>query len=74
MAERLVTPTDVFVVMSFAEKGHLKDAYNTFKRVCEVNGFNAFKVDHHIDPRERIVPAIFSSIKRSAFILSLIHI
>ena len=31
LAERLITPTEVFVIMSFAEKGHLKDAYNTFK-------------------------------------------
>lgn len=70
LAERLITPTAVFVVMSFAEKGHLKDAYNTFQRVCKENGFFAFKVDHHIDPKQRIVPAIFSSIRRSAFIIS----
>ena len=70
LAERLITPTDVFVMMSFAEKGHLKDAYNTFQRVCKENGFLAFKVDHHIDPKQRIVPAIFSSIKRSAFIIA----
>ena len=56
--------------MSFAKKGYLKDAYNTFKRVCKENGFSAFKVDHHIDPQQRIVPAIFSSIRRSAFIIS----
>lgn len=70
LAERLVTPTDVFVVMSFAEEGHLMDAYDTFERVCKENGFVAFKVDHHFDPRQRIVPAIFSSIRRSAFIIA----
>jgi hypothetical protein len=70
LAERLITPTDVFIVMSFAEKGHLLDAYNTFKRVCKESGFFAFKVDHHLDPRQRIVPAIFSSIRRSAFIIA----
>ena len=48
LAERLIMPTDVFVIMSFAEKGHLKDAYNTFQRVCKANGFHAFKIDHHI--------------------------
>jgi hypothetical protein len=70
LAERLVTPTDVFVVMSFAEEGHLLDAYDTFERVCKEKGFVAFKVDHHVDPRQRIVPAIFSSIRRSAFIIA----
>jgi hypothetical protein len=70
LAERLITPTDVFVIMSFAEKGHLKDAYNTFKRVCKDNGFNAFKVDNHLDSQQRIVPAILSAIRRSAFIIT----
>ena len=70
MAERLITPTDVFVVMSFSEEPHLMDAYDTFQRVCKENSFVAFKVDHHIDPKQRIVPAIFSSIRRSAFIIA----
>jgi hypothetical protein len=70
LAERLITPKDVFVVMSFADKPHLKDAYNTFQRVCKDNGFLGFKIDHHIDPKQRIVPSIFSSIKRSAFIIA----
>lgn len=70
LAERLITPTDVFVIMSFAEKGHLKDAYNTFRRVCEANGFTAFKVDAHLDAKQRIVPAIMNSIRCSAFIIA----
>lgn len=70
LAERLITPTDVFVVMSFADRGSLKDAYATFKRVCEKYGLNAFKVDHHIDRQQRIVPAIMTAIRRSAFIIA----
>jgi hypothetical protein len=70
LAERLITPTDAFVIMSFAEKGHLKDAYNTFRRVCEANGFKAFKVDNHLDPKQRIVPGIMNAIRRSAFIIA----
>lgn len=70
LAERIITPTDVFVVMSFAEKGHLKDAYNTFRRVCKERKFFAFKVDHHLDPKQRIVPTILDSIRRSAFIIA----
>ncbi|HEX5871377.1 MAG TPA: hypothetical protein VFY65_13210 [Longimicrobium sp.] len=70
LAERLIMPTDVFVVMSFAEKGAFKDAYATFRRVCEKHGLNAFKVDHHIDRQQRIVPAIMTAIRRSAFIIA----
>jgi hypothetical protein len=70
LAERLITPTDAFVIMSFAEKGHLKDAYNTIRRVCDDNGFNAFKVDQHMDPKLRIVPSIMNAIRRSAFIIA----
>jgi hypothetical protein len=70
LAERLITPTDAFVIMSFAEKGHLKDAYNTFRRVCDAMGFAAFKIDHHIDRNQRIVSGIISAIRRSAFIIA----
>jgi hypothetical protein len=70
LAERLITPTEVFVIMSFAETGPLIDAYNTFQRVCIANGFRAFKVDQHFDARQRIVPSIISSIRRSAFIIA----
>jgi hypothetical protein len=70
LAERLITPTEVFVIMSFAEKGYLKDAYNTFVRVCKENKFTAFKVDHHLDSKQRIVPAIMEAIRRSAFLIA----
>lgn len=70
LAERMITPTEVFVVMSFADRGDLRDAYNTFRRVCEANGFRAFKVDQHLDPRQRIVPSIMDAIRRSAFIIA----
>lgn len=70
LSERLITPTDAFVIMSFAEKGYLKDAYNTFVRVCSAAGFKAFKIDHHFDRSQRIVPGIINAIRRSAFIIS----
>jgi hypothetical protein len=70
LAERLVTPTEVFIIMSFAETGLLIDVFNTFKRVCSANGFRAFKVDQHFDARQRIVPSIINSIRRSAFIIA----
>jgi hypothetical protein len=70
LAERTILSSDVFVVMSFEDKPHLRDAYNTFRRVCAEKNFNAVKVDHHLDNRERIVPAIFSNIKRAAFVIA----
>lgn len=70
LAERLIMPTDVFVIMSFAEKGHLRDAYNTFCRVCKANGFKAFKVDQHFDSSQRLVPSIIGAIRKSAFIIA----
>jgi hypothetical protein len=70
LAERLILPTRAFVIMSFAEDGHLIDAYNTFERVCREYGFTAFKVDQHLDNQQRIVPNIFSSIRHSAFIIA----
>jgi hypothetical protein len=70
LAERLITPTEAFVIMSFAEKGDLRDAYNTFLRVCREKGFTAFKVDNHLDAKQRIVPSIMNAIRRAAFIIA----
>lgn len=70
LSQKLVISKDVFVIMSFADKGHLKDAYNTFHRVCGDVGFTAFKIDHHFDANQRIVPNIIRSIRRSAFIIA----
>jgi hypothetical protein len=56
--------------MSFAEKGDLRDAYNTFLRVCREKGFTAFKVDNHLDAKQRIVPSIMNAIRRAAFIIA----
>jgi hypothetical protein len=70
LAERTILSSDVFVVMSFDNKPYLNDAYGTFVRVCKEMSFSAVKVDNHLDGNERIVPAIFSNIKRSAFVIA----
>ncbi len=69
LAERLVKPSEAFVIMSFAQRGELTDAYDTFVRACEKAGYKAFKVDEHLDPKQRIVPGIVSAIRRSAFVI-----
>ena len=65
LAERVIVSTEAFVIMSFAEKGDLKDAYNTFLRVCEDFDLHAFKVDDHIDVHRRIIPNIIDAIRRN---------
>jgi hypothetical protein len=70
LAERAILSSEVFVVMPFEDRGHLRDAYNTFRRVCKEKNFTAMKVDHHLDGHERIAPAIFSKIKQSAFVIA----
>jgi len=70
LAERTILSSDVFVIMSFDDKPYLNDAYGTFVRVCKEMNFSAIKVDNHLDGNDRIVPAIFSNIKRSAFVIA----
>jgi hypothetical protein len=70
LAERAILSSDVFIVMPFEDKGHLRDAYNTFRRVCKDKNFTAIKVDQHLDGHTRIVPAIFSRIQHSAFVIA----
>jgi nucleoside 2-deoxyribosyltransferase len=70
LAESSIASSEVIIVMSFADRDELKDAYNTFCRVCKDKGFPAYKVDHHIDTKQRIVPTIFDSIRRCAFIVA----
>ncbi len=70
LAEKSIVSSDVFVIISFDETPNLIDAYNTFVRVCSKGKFSAFRVDQHIDAKQNIVPAIFSNIKSSAFIIA----
>ncbi len=71
LAERIISPRQVFVIMSFADDPALEDAYDTFKSACEAKQFKAFRVDEHIDPSsQRIVPEILEAIEQSAFVVA----
>jgi hypothetical protein len=71
LAERIITPRQVFVIMSFSKDPSLEDAYDTFKSACEAFKFQAFKVDEHIDPtQKRIVPEIVDCIGQAAFVIA----
>jgi nucleoside 2-deoxyribosyltransferase len=70
LVERVITPRDVFVIMSFGKDLELEDAYETFCAVYSRFNFNAFRVDHHVDETKRIVHEVIDSIRRSAFIIA----
>ncbi len=70
LTEKLISSKQVFIIMSFSGKAHLVDAYDTFCDVCKANDFEGFKVDDHIDNRQRIVPTVLESIRRAVFIIA----
>jgi len=70
LAEHAALSKEVFIVMSFEQKPELIDAFRTFERVCEKRQLKAVKSDNHIDAKQNIVPAIFSHIKSSAFVIA----
>jgi hypothetical protein len=70
LSERLIRSTEVFVIISFSDEGHLLDAYDTFVRVCDKRGLKAYKVDDHLDAQRRIIPSIIEGIRRSAFVIA----
>lgn len=69
LAARIQASKSVFVIMSFAEDPKLQDAFDSFTEVCESFGYECHKVNEHSDV-ERIVPAIFDRIRRSAFVIA----
>jgi hypothetical protein len=70
LAERIILSKRVFLIMSFAEKVELTDAYDTFRDICKDFGLSAFKIDDHFDARQRIIPNILDEIRRCAFIIA----
>lgn len=70
LAERMIMPSEVFIVMSFAEVGHLHDAHDTFVRVCQAHGLRAYRTDTTAERHPRIIPAIANGIRRSAFVIA----
>ena len=71
LAERIITPRQVFVVMSFSRDPGLEDAYDTFREACKTFKFEAFKIDEHIDHNQnRILPAIIEAIAQAAFVIA----
>lgn len=70
LAERIITPRNVFVIISFAKDPGLEDVYDTFQTACKEFKFDAFRIDEHIDASKRIVPEIVEAIQQAAFIIA----
>jgi hypothetical protein len=65
--ERFVTPTDVFVVMSY--KREFRDVFASCREVCREFKFDAQRTDESTS-LERIVPRIEAGIRKSAFVIA----
>lgn len=70
LAERINVSNDAFVIMSFTDDPALTDAYQSFKDVCSQFDppYDCKRMDEITD-NKRITPAMFSSIKNSAFVI-----
>src|SRR5262249_34912230 len=66
LAEKVAESRSVLVVMSYADRPDLKDAYGTFRRICENLGYTCDRVTEKNAPT-RILPEILERIKRAAF-------
>ena len=67
LVERLITPRNVFTIMSF--KREFRDVFSTCKDVCREFKFEAERTDESTS-LERIVPRIEMGIRKSAFVIA----
>jgi hypothetical protein len=67
LAELLVTPRNVFPIMSF--KREFRDISASYREVCKEFGFNAERTDES-DSSERIIPRIENGIRHAAFVIA----
>jgi hypothetical protein len=66
LAEKVAESRSVLVVMSYADRPELKDAYYTFRRICEELHYSCERVSEKT-AQTRILPEVLDSIKRAAF-------
>lgn len=68
LAEKVAESRSVLVVMSYADHPYLKDAYGTFRRICQKLGYSCERVTEK-NTTTRILPEILERIRRAAFII-----
>ncbi len=69
LAEKMVTTSSVFVIMSYEESGEYKDLYDTIQRVCKTYDYEAQRVDES-NVLKRIIPEILRQVRQSAFVIA----
>ncbi len=69
LAEKVVTPRSVFVVMSFSDNPQYRDLYASIQRVCCEFDYDAKRVDES-NLSKRIVPEITRQVRQSAFVIA----
>jgi hypothetical protein len=66
LAEKVAESRWVLVIMSYADRPDLVDAYQTFKAVVEGAGYRCERVTEE-NARDRILPDILERVRRAAF-------
>lgn len=69
LAARIISSKQVFVIMSFSGDAKLEDAYESFQAVCQEYLYSCQRIDD-ANAVERILPEIFSKIKKAAFVIA----
>ncbi len=69
LSQKIIQSKYVFVIMSFSKDPKLEDAYESFKDVCESYAYECIRIDD-ASAVDRIIPEIFSNIKKSAFVIA----
>jgi hypothetical protein len=68
LAERVARSRSVVVIMSYAERADLEDAYESFKQVAQDLEYECARVSEE-NTKGRILPEILESIRRAAFVI-----
>jgi hypothetical protein len=69
LAARTIISKYVFVIMSYSDDPKLCDAYESFETICKEYEYECRRVDN-TSLVDRIVPEIFSNIKKAAFVIA----
>lgn len=70
IAEKLVSPKDVFVIMSFTDTPEFRDVRDALKEVCDKAQFSAIWADDKNLPADRIMEKIYRYMRQSAFVIA----
>ncbi|HLF85386.1 MAG TPA: hypothetical protein VI837_14705 [Blastocatellia bacterium] len=68
LAERIISSKYVLAIMSYSGDSKLEDAYDSFRDVCKEFQYECERISDK-NAVDRIVPEIFASIKKSAFVV-----